>query len=180
MKIQVKIKKNRNLSKAEQDLINKNRLKEFGRGEIKDFKKDYEQGTSWFFIKKGKKVVALGGLRPVIIRYLGREYNIFGICSIISIEKKRGYGKILISYMINYSKKTGKTLLGFTKKTEFFKKAGLNAKNDFIRRFVYRNPVTKEEIIDRDGDGIYYEGKDKLITKILSTKFIAYISILHW
>jgi len=178
--MRLEIKKNKNISNAEKALINKNRAKEFGKGEIKDFKKDYEPETLWFFVKEKGKVVALGGLRPITIKYLGKTYKIGGICSIISIVKGKGYGKILMSFMIDYSRKTGKTILGFTGKTEFFRKAYLGTKKDFIKRFIYKNPKTGEEIIDNDGDGIYYEGKDKIISKILSGKKPVYINVLHW
>jgi len=178
--IKVEIKENKHLTRADKDLINTNRVKEFGKGEVKDFKKDYEPKTLWFFVKDNGKVVALGGLRPIAVKYLGKTYNLGGICSIISIIKGKGYGKILMSFMADYSERTGKTLLGFTGKTEFFKKAYFDTKKDFIKRFVYKNPKTGEEIIDNDGDGIYYGGKDKFISKVLSGKKPVYINVLHW
>lgn len=172
--------KNKNLTKSQKDFINRNRIKEFGKKEKKDFKKDYEPETSWFFVKKENKIVAFGGLRPIKIKYLGKTYNILGICSIISVKKRKGYGKILMSFMVDYSKKTGKTLLGFTEKTEFFRKAGLGTKKDFIKRFVYLNPKTGKIEIDNDGDGVYYNGKDNFIKEVLLTKSIVYIDVMHW
>ena len=180
MKTTIKIKKNKNLSRADKDLINKNRAREFGKEEIKDFKKDYEPNTEWFFVKSGNKVVSFGGLRPIKIKYMGKTYNIKGICSTISLKKKKGYGRFLIQSMIEYLKKSGKTGLGFTGKWRFFKKAGLGTKKDFINRFVYINPKTGEKIIDRDGYGIYYEGKDKFISKVLKNKSVVHINVLHW
>ncbi len=38
----------------------------------------------------------------------------------------------------------------------------------------------REKVYDDDGDGIYYDGKDKLISKILKTKSPAYIFVEHW
>jgi len=90
-------------------------------------------------------------LRSVKIEYLGKTYNIKGICSTISIVKGKGYGRMMVKAMINYLKKKGKTGLGFTGETEFFKKVGLGTKKNFIRRFVYRNPKTGEEVIDMGG-----------------------------
>jgi hypothetical protein len=176
--IKIEIKKNKNLSKSEKDLINKNRIKEFN--DPKDFKRDYEPETLWFFLKNKNKVVALGGLRPITVSYLGKTYKLGGICSIISIIKGKGYGKFLMSSLVDYSRTTGKTILGFTGKTKFFKKAYLETKKNFIRRFIYKNPKSGEEIIDNDGDGIYYEGKDKFISKVLSGKKPVYINVLHW
>ncbi len=182
MKTTLKIITNKNLSKSEKDTINKARLKEWGKDELKDFNKDYEPETLWFFVKRGKKIVSLGGIRPIKINYQGKTYNIGGICSTISIEKRKGYGTIMVSYMTDYAKKTGKTLLGFTSKKnlKFFSRAGLGTKVDFIKRFVYINPKTKEKIYDSQGNGIYFEGKDKFISKVLSTKSKVYIDVLHW
>lgn len=178
--MKLKTKKNKALSKAEKALINRNRAREFGKSEIKDFEKDYEPDTIWFFVKDGGQIVAFGGLRPIKIEYLGRDYNIFGICSIISIKKRSGYGRKLIESMMNYMGKKGKTGLGFTGKTKIFGKMGLGVERDFIKRFIYKNPETGEEVLDKDGTGIYYEGKDKFISMVLKTKSPVYIGILHW
>lgn len=175
--MKTQITKNKNLSPSQKSLINKNRKKEFD--DPKDFSKDYESDTSWFFVKDKEKVVALGGLRPIKLTYKKKNYNILGICSIISIVKKKGYGSILIQAMINHSQKTDKTLLGFTNQTKFFQKAGLKTKKNFIKRFVWIKQ-NGEKVYDNDGDGIYYEGKDKLISKILKTKSPVYIFVEHW
>jgi len=151
MNIKIEIKKNKNLTKSEKDLINKNLVKEFGKEGFRDFKKDYEPDTEWIFIKDNGKTVSFCGLRSVKIEYLGKTYNIKGICSTISIVKGKGYGRMMVKAMINYLKKKGKTGLGFTGETEFFKKVGLGTKKNFIRRFVYRNPKTGEEVIDMGG-----------------------------
>lgn len=181
MKLTIETKKNRNLTRAEKELINKNRIKHFGKSAaVKDFKKNYEPNTEWFFVKAGGKIVSLLGLRPIKVKYLGKTYKIGGICSLISIKKKLGYGRVLIAGLLTYLRKTGKSALGFTGQTEFCKKAGLGAKKDFIKRFVYVNPKTGEKVIDEDGDGVYYNGKDNLIKKILSTKGTAYIEVMHW
>lgn len=179
-KIRVKTKEGKNLTKSDMDVMNKARIREFGKKESKNFKKDYPLTTEYFFVKSNGNILAFGLLRPIGIVYLNKKYNILGICSIISIKKGAGYGKMLIKSMIGYLKKIGKTGLGFTLKSEFFNKSGLSIKKDLIKRFVYRNPITKEEIIDNDGDGIYYEGKDNFIRKVLSTNAIIYIDIPHW
>ena len=181
-KMKIEVIKNKDLSRFKKNLINKNRLKEFGKGEVKIFEKDYESNTLWFFIKENNKIIALGGLRPIKINYLGKKYNIRGICSIIAIKKKKGYGKAVIQAMINYLKKRGETGLGFCEKrnSKFYEKSGLKIKKDLIKRFVYLKPKTKERIIDKGGDGVYYEGRDKFISNILSTKSKVCIDIPHW
>ncbi len=177
--IYVKIVKNKNLTKEQRDIINNGRVSNWGESAKKDFSKDYEPETLWFFIKKKNKIVSFGGIRPLKAKYLGKIYNIGGICSTISLEKGKGYGKILVAFMIDYAIKKDKTLLGFTGQTEFFKKANLGTKKNFIRRFVWVKP-NGEEIYDNDGDGIYYEGKDKFISKVLKTKSPVFINVEHW
>jgi len=177
--VQVIIKKGSSLSNQEVKLMNLARKKEFGTKEIKDFKKDYPLDSNYFFVLD-KKIVAFGILIPISIDYLGKKYKIMGICSIISLKKGKGYGKILIQAMISYLKKTNKTGLGFTTKTKFFKKAGLKTKKNFIKKFVYVNPKTKEKVYDNEGDGIYLEGKDKFISKVINNKSKVFINIIHW
>lgn len=175
----VEIIKNKNLTKKQKDIINRARIKEFSRDAKKDFFKDYEPETLWFFVKKKKKIVSFGGIRPVKVKYFGKTYKIGGICSTVSLEKGKGYGKMMVAFMVDYAIRTGKTLLGFTGQTEFFKKAGLGTKKDFIKRFVWVKP-NGEKVYDNDGDGVYYEGKDKFISKVLKTKYPVFIYVEHW
>jgi GNAT superfamily N-acetyltransferase len=162
-------------------LMNRARIKAWGKKQKKDYTKDYEPETLFFFVKEGKKVVSVGGLRPITIDYLGKRYNIKGICHIIAIEKGKGYGRVLIEAIIRYLKKTNKTGLGFCgpKVTGFYEKCGLRTKKDLVERFIYINPITKKQIRD-DGDGLYFEGKDKFISRVLKTKDIVYINVKHW
>jgi predicted N-acetyltransferase YhbS len=188
MKLKILIKEIKELSKKDMNLMNKWRKIEFGKKEKKNFKKDYLPNARFFFIKDNEKIVAFGCLRDVKINYSGNDYNILGICNIVAIEKGKGYGKELISAMIKYLKKKGKTGLGFCEKgkTKFYEKAGLKTKKDFAERFALKTPKTGEIVFDREGgDGLYFEGKDGLIKKMLSTKSIGYyslpgINIPHW
>ncbi|MBS3083168.1 hypothetical protein J4423_00015 [Candidatus Pacearchaeota archaeon] len=179
--LSVEIIKNKDLTNKHKMIINHARVSHWGEAQRKDFSKDYEPNTLWFFIKNKGNVVSLGGIRPIKVRYLGKNLHIGGICSTISMEKRKGYGKIMISYMIDYSLKTGKTIIGFTgeKNLKIFEKTGLRVKKDFIRRFVWTKP-NGEPFYDNDGHGVYYEGKDRFITKLLKTKNYVYINVIHW
>lgn len=181
MKDSIEIIKNKNLSNTQKDLINNARKKEFGKDEVKDFSEDYEPETLWFFVKDKNKIVSVGGIRPIKVEYLGKTYSLGGICSTISLQKGKGYGKILISFMKNYSYKTGKTILGFTgnKNIKIFKKLGLEVKKGFIKRFVYKRP-NGDLVYDKDGNGIYYEGKDKFISKVFKGEKPVFINVAHW
>lgn len=179
--LSVEIIKNKDLSRTQREKINHVRISHWGEAQRKNISKDYEPGTLWIFIKKKNKVVSLGGLRPIKVKYLRKIYKIGGICSTISLDKRKGYGKRMVSSMIDYSRKTGKSILGFTGKEnlEIFKKMGLGIKKNFIKRFIWVKP-NGEKIHDNDGHGIYYEGKDKFISKVLKTKSPVYIYVEHW
>jgi hypothetical protein len=185
-KITIEIIKDKDLPKKYMDVMNKGRVGEWGEKNRKNFKKDYWPGAKFFFVKEGKEIVAFGALRDVTINYLGKKYKILGICNIISVVKGKGYGKMLIQAMIKYLKAKGKTGLGFTDQTRFYEKAGLKSKKSFTWRFASKNPKTGEIKFDSgDCDGIYIEGKDNLIKKVLSTKGTGYywlpdVKDPHW
>lgn len=111
--------------------------------------------------------------------YKNKKYNILALGGIMVVEeeKKKGYGKILVQGVANYSKKTKKSILGFCgdKEAKFYKKAGLKVKKDFSLRLEMENPKTKQRIPDVDGacPGIYFEGNDKFISQVLKNKGIA-------
>ncbi|MBS3094304.1 hypothetical protein J4474_01430 [Candidatus Pacearchaeota archaeon] len=171
--------KSKDLNKKDKKNLEDLRVREFGEESRKDFKKDYESDTLWVMIKKKDKIVSFGGIRPIKVKLNGKVYNIGGICSTISVIKKKGYGKIMINVMKDYSEKTGKTLIGFTGQTKFFGKCGFGTKKNFIKRFVWIKS-NGEKVYDDDGDGIYYEGKDKIISKMLKSKSPAYIFVEFW
>ncbi len=178
MKEEKTIKKNvKKLTRSEKILMNKIRIREAGESGRKDFSRDYPNGTIFFFYKEKDKILAFGGLEPIKLNYLAKNYDILGICNIFSVEKGKGYGTILIAEIIKYLKKTGKTGLGFCgeKTAKFYEKAGLKSKKGFSLRLEMENPKTKERIPDPDGGcpGIYIEGKDKLISKMSKGKAIA-------
>jgi hypothetical protein len=83
--------------------------------------------------------------------------------------------------MIEYSIKTRKTIIGFTAlhNLPIFKKSHLNVKKNLIKKFIWIKP-NGEKVSDNDGHGIYYEGKDKFISKLLKTDSPAHIFVEHW
>ncbi len=180
MEIIIESKKIKELSSSEMNLMNKGRIINFGKDTIKDWKKEYPLNSEVIFVKNNNKIVSFLVLRPIKINYMKKSYNIYGICSVISFEKSRNYGRILISATISFLQVKKKSALGFTNKTIFFNKAGLKTEKELIKRFVYINPKTKEKICDDDGDGIYYNGKDNFIMEVLSSNSIVEIPILHW
>jgi hypothetical protein len=177
MKLQIRteILKFNQIPKSYINIMIKARIKEYGKN-TKNFEED-EKRAIFFFVKNNQEIVSFGMLEPIKINYLKKSYTIWGIGNIISIKKGKGYGTILIKEMIRYLKKTKRTGLGFCghRTTKFYEKAGLKIIRLFGKRFALKNPRTGElrfEAPDDIGDGLYYEGRDKLISKMLKTKSI--------
>jgi hypothetical protein len=179
MTLSVQIKKDKELSNKDIILMSKQRLKEYGtnKNEIKDFRKDYPNGN-FFFVKDKKSVVAFGTMKPVFIKLLGKNYEIMGICNVISIKKKKGYGKFLMKMMQNFLKKNNKMGLGLCKypTMKFYEKAGFLVKKDLARKFGYKYGDMKEEGID----GFYYNDKEDIIDKIDRSKTKVILDIPLW
>jgi hypothetical protein len=85
----------------------------------------------------------------------------------------------MVNAMMNQSKKMDRTIIGFTGKTKFFAKCGWGTKKDFIRRFVWVKKNGEREY-DPDGDGVFYEGSDKLVSKVLKGKGFIEIPVEFW
>lgn len=178
MEIETSTKKLKDATSAELRLMNKARLDNWDDGFV-DWKKEYPLNSEILFVKENKKVRAFLVFKPLRINYLKNQYNILGLCSGIALIKGKGYGKILMSEALSYLKQKLKSALGFTEEN-FFAKTGFGFEKDFIKRFVYVNPKTKEKIIDEVGDGVYYNGKDNFIKKVLETKSTVYIDFPYW
>ncbi len=101
-----------------------------------------------------------------------KNYKIFWIGNIISIKKRKGYGKYLVKCMKNFLKTKETTGLGFCKNeiTGFYKSAGLDVIKDLARRFRYIDSKGKQEELKEDDDGIYFEGKGTFIKEISKKK----------
>jgi len=161
--------------------MNIHRKKEFGPKEAYDLKKE-ESDSTFFIVKDNNKIVAFGLLKSITINYLGKKYGILGFRSGIAIIKGQGYGTILMKIMIEECRKKEKTGLGFClrRNIKFFEKCGLQTEKSLIKRFIYRNPSTKKVKKDNIGDGVYYNGKDNFVRKVLSTKSRVYTNIPFW
>jgi len=175
--MKVQVKKGEKIPEKLFDFMDKERVSQYGK-KTNLFDRKYHRKSNFFFVKDGKNIVAFGFLRPVEMNYKKKKYKVLALGGIMVVEKEKGkrHGTILIQAMINHSKKTKKTILGFCGKrlAKFYEKAGLKSKQDFSRRIEMENPKTKERIPDPDKcPGVYFEGKDKFITKVIKSKGIA-------
>ena len=161
--------------------MNKSRIKLWGKDAKVDFKKDDTKGE-FIFVKNNNKIVAFGMMKPIKIKLGKKNFTIWGIGRGMAIEKRKGWGTLLNVARILELKKLGKTGIAFTstKNIPFFKAAGYQIKKNGIRKFRYLNPETKELVYDSNGEMIYYEGKDKFVTKLLKSKKFAITDTNFW
>jgi predicted N-acetyltransferase YhbS len=150
--------------------MNQIRLKIYGKGSSVDFKNEDKKGE-FIFVKDKGKIMAFGMMKPVKVKFNGKNYTILGIGRGITVQQSKGWGKVLNAARILELKRIGKTGVAFTGKhnLEFFRKVGYQIGKDGIRKFAYKNPKTGKLEYDGDGDLVYHEGKDKFITKLLKS-----------
>ena len=176
---QVIILPGKDLSKNDIETINKARLEKFGSTAIINPQSDNEDWTKIYFLAKNEnRLVAFGRLHDVKVIFKNEIYDIFGIATVASIEKGKGYGKMLMTAMQNYIQKKGKTGLGFCNKaiTPFYEKCNLGVIVKGQKRFYH--PTSPRF---HNSDVIYVAGKDNLIEKMLQhPSEIAKISRPHW
>lgn len=179
--ISIKTKKVEKLSKKEIEFMNKARFKEYGKNSSVNFKKE-DVKAEFIFVLDNRKIMAFGMMKPVNIELKKTKYKIFGIGRGIALRKGKGYGRILNEARIKRLKKLKKTGIAFTSKNNigFFEKVGYKIIKDGIRKFVYKNPKTEDLIEDNDGQLVYFEGKDKFVTKLFESKNKAIMDADFW
>ena len=135
------------LSREELRVINEVRKKEF-----KGFASAHrpiapQPGTpSWdeiyVLVKQGDRVLALGRLRAEVVTFLETTHRIWGVVTVASAVKGRGYGKILLERMKDYVRESGKSAVGFCDKatSAFYRKCGFQILRNGALRFVETEP----------------------------------------
>ena len=110
-------------------------------------------------------------------------FNLYGISDIKSIIQGQGFGKVLVQSMIEFLIKEEKTAIGFCihKNAPFYEKCGIGIIENAVGRFLYEKG---NELIANpadDTDVIYFEGKDRFITKFeANRKRKVYFNFPHW
>jgi hypothetical protein len=130
-------------------------------------------------LKENKSILCFGFLKPEKIKYIGKNYELFGIRNVISIEQRKGYGTILIKEMIKHLKKKQKTGLGFTgsRVAKFYKKVGFSIRGRLRKKFFPNYGKKDSEIANW---GFYIEGEDNLISKLIKSKEKVKMSRSKW
>lgn len=167
-------KRGKELTKEEVDFMIQNRVSEYGEN-TKDFE-NKEQDSLFFFFIKNSHIKAFGMLKPIDIRFEGKDYKIMGIGNVMSVTKGQGYGRILINNILDYLNENKLTGIGFAEDAVvgFYRSCGLCTNEKIATRFRYiyqANPSnTEHEARERltDGDNmIYVSGTDGLIERIM-------------
>jgi hypothetical protein len=120
----------------------------------------------YFLVRNGSgKLVSFGRLHYLKVMFRGKLYPILGIASILSIEKRKGFGKIVIEEMEKFIRKRKMTAIGFCDNEDvaFYEKCGLGILKNSIDRFIF----SKGSKSEKPGDVIYFKGSDKLIERAL-------------
>ena len=138
-------------------------------------------GDTFFILRDSKNnVLSLGRLRPVKIIFSGKKYGVQGIADIVSVVKKKGYGKVLMQAILQHLSKNKQTGIGFCKQKNrlFYKKSGFTVKKNLLNRFVY-DEENKQKI---DDDIVFYiDGKNGFMKNMLKhPKEKAMIPVPHW
>lgn len=137
----------------------------------------------FFILYNKKQILAVGRLIPVKIRFMDKTYNLLGIADIVSVFKRKGYGKKVVRGMIRYAKDKKQTTIGFceSKNASFYKKCGLEIKRGMVKNFIYKNKKGKVIKNKEDEDVIYLNTKDNLMKMILENpKEKVFIPNRHW
>lgn len=177
--IHVTILAGKDLSKNAVETINQARLQEFGSTNAIVLQPNNENWEKIYFLAKdANRLVAFGRLHDVDVTFRSETYSIFGIATVIALEKGKGYGKLLMEEIKDYILKSGKTGLGFCNKTItiFYEKCGFGIIKEGQKRFHHSAPPRFQ-----DSDAVYIGGKDDLIKKLFEYPHEnAQVSRPHW
>ncbi len=177
----VEIRKISSLLESEMKLMNIWMEKEFGKKYVRDFKKLYLGESKCFLVKNEGEIVAFGIINPVVADYLGEKYDFFGVGDIVTIRRGEGYGRVIMEAIIGHLRSAGKSGLGFCakKNTPFYEKIGMGTKEDYMKRFRYRDTETGETAPIKNGDGIFCDNSG-FIKKTLETDSPIYLDTKLW
>jgi hypothetical protein len=137
----------------------------------------------YFMIKDKNKLLSVGMLEPVWVKFKGKNYKLWGAGGAVSAIRGKGYGKMMMTAMWKYAKEHDWTLVGFCSRynTPFYVKCGLNIAKDQTKRFVHKQKDGTLEKNIRDQDVVYFDGRNQFMKRFLSNKKnIVWIPYSHW
>jgi hypothetical protein len=159
----------KDISKDDLYVINKWRIAEFN---SETFISPLPDNSDWekpyFFVKNNDILMSFGRLHTIYVHFHRSElYSILGISTVISIEKGKGYEKMIMTKMREYIKERNMTAIGFCNPSNsiFYEKCKYSIIKNGVRRFTFLNEDEKE-LPSKPGDIIYFEGREGLIEEM--------------
>ncbi|MCB9458534.1 MAG: GNAT family N-acetyltransferase [Anaerolineaceae bacterium] len=118
--------------------MNAQRIHEYGVN-TKNFAN--EKQSKFIYLWDDDALKAFGMLKPLTLTCQGQSQAILGIGNIMAIEKGRGHGKSLMTYMMGYLKERNAVGLGFCDRENsgFYRKCGYTVVEGISARFRYRH-----------------------------------------
>jgi hypothetical protein len=144
---------------------------EFKNGRINSLV-DISYNNNLFLIlrNKSKKIVGVGSLQPIKVTFLGKRYAIWGIQGVVSLVKRRGYGKIIMREIHLYLRKNNLTGVGFCmpSTSPFYRKCNFNIMKNRGKKFVREHPKKNKSRYSQGSDVVYLEGSNKFIKRMMA------------
>lgn len=157
------------VTKNDLDIVNFLRKQEFN-SEIPIIpKSDNEDWTNKFFFAKDStgKILAFAILRITNVEFRQKNYPVLEFISLMAVEKRKGYGALLLNKIGEHSRLLGKTFLGFciSELIPFYLKAGLEILPSTTDRFIFRKDQ-RSFPDETPGVAIFVSGADGLIEEM--------------
>lgn len=168
----IDVKQGLDLTKEELKLINLYREREFGSNAKINPHTNAKEGASLFFMLKDQtnEILAFGKVEELSINFQNADYGVLCFSTVVSTQKGRGYGRLLVEELKKFASAKGKTLIGFceTQLLPFYRKCGLKILSVDENNFVYVD--SQGNIIPNivPGEVVYFNAGDDIMNKIIS------------
>lgn len=167
-------KKGKDLTQEELASINLGRRMMLGSKYDIDPKPGDDDFQADFFLLRDEagKIAAFGKIEEIEVVHGGNHYPVLKFSTLVSFDKGRGHGKMVMAEIERYVKTQDKTAFGFceTSLIPFYKKCGLEVLSPKDNRFYYLDadgkPIVNHNIVP--GEVIVVRGKDGLMEMVLS------------
>jgi hypothetical protein len=162
---QVKIGLGKDLSDGDLVAINYHRRAEFhSDSDILPLPDNDEWEKPYFLVKDDQgTLLGFGILHFLKVKFRGTTYPVLGIASILSIEIRKGYGRLILEKKKEYVQGKQITAIGFCdpEDTGFYEKCGLGVIKGMERFEFPGGPKNSDP-----GDVIYIDGGDGLVDEL--------------
>lgn len=108
--------------------------------EYKKLQEKHEFKDDLFFILySNQQIASFGRLRPISLQVEGGKWQIQGIADIASVQKGKGFGKLLVNEMKNWLRENGEIGIGFCEPETslFYQKCGFTIYPGLTSKFWY-------------------------------------------